>query len=102
MGAFGSLGASVRLRGLVPLTPLTLWASWGLRQPWEPLAAFGSLGASVRLRGIAPHPPRAPLWPQAALGAFGSLGASVRLRGLVPLEGIERARGVRRQRERGE
>ena len=109
--AFGSLGSSVRHRGLAPPHPLTLSCSpcplslpgplepsWGLRKPWEPLEAFSNLGSSVRLRGLAPpHPPCAssppePPWapgtflgPQEALEAFGSLGSSVRLRGLASL-----------------
>ena len=103
--AFGSLGSSVRLRGLAPLTPLTpsflpltplaslglpgpLGPSWGLSKPWEPLQAFGSLGSSVRLRGLAslapphfthslssPEPPWVSLGSWNLPGASGSLGS---------------------------
>ena len=67
--AFSSLGSSVRLRSLAPLTPHPLapshsphplslpgphQPSWGLRKPCKPLEAFGSLGSSVRLRGLVP------------------------------------------------
>ena len=53
--AFGSLGSSVRLRGLAPPPPHTspcllslsgsLEPSWGLRKPWEPWASLRSLGS---------------------------------------------------------
>ena len=94
--AFSIIGASVRLQGLVPLTPCPLvplslslpgplGPLWGLKKPLE---AFSSLGASVRLKGLlpfgspclpcpfAPNPswiPGAYLGPQKALGTFGNL-----------------------------
>ena len=77
--AFGSLGSSVRLRGLalfalsypylLPLTPPCLLSLpgplglfWSLRKPWEPSEVFNSLGSLVRLKGLAPlHPLSLPL-----------------------------------------
>ena len=99
--AFGSLGSSVRLRGLAPIaspTPHSLslplapeppWAPGTFLGPQEALGAFRSLGSLVGLRGLAPlAPPHSllpplppePSWasgtylgPQEALQAFRSL-----------------------------
>ena len=85
--AFGSLGSSVRLRGLAPpyppllslapCLPGPLGPSWGLRKPCKPSEAFGNLGSSVRLRGLASL---TPLTPSCPLSLSGQLGPSWDLR----------------------
>ena len=93
--AFSSLGTSVRLWSLAPLTPRPPWPL-GPLEPQEALEVFGSPGASVRLRGLAPLTPSHLLGlfasqdlprssgAQEALEAFSSLRALVRLRSLAP------------------
>ena len=79
-GAFNSIGVSVRLRGLAPLTPsppclLGLPGSLRPLEPQEALEAFSSLGASVRHRGLAPLyllTPRPPCVPLDLHGAYGA------------------------------
>ena len=68
MEAFNSLGSSVRLRDLAPLTPSCSLSPWGLRKPWKPSAALGlqlDLGALL--------PSHSLLLPLTPLEAFGSL-----------------------------
>ena len=86
LGAFRSLGSSVRLRDLVslapfhPLHPPSIPGPLDLRKPWEPWEAFLSVGSSVRLGALfplllitSPHSPLLPAWDLP--GASGSLGS---------------------------
>ena len=84
--AFGSLGASFRLRGLVPLGPPCshplslpgpLGSPWGLRKPWT-FQSIWQPWTSVRLGGLVPLAPSPysspePPWPLGPQEAFQSL-----------------------------